>query len=301
MRCMHTGDRTTARLLVTDLDNTLWDWFKAWHYSFAAMLDRLSERSGIAKPQLEAEIREVHQRRNTTEYTVLLGELPSLRRLHPAGTDILAEYDDVLHVLNSERKRHTRLYPEVLETLRLVKATGVPIVAYTESLAYWTEWRMIRLGLDGLIDILYSSPDHDFPEHVTPADLRTLPPETYGLKMTKHRWVPAGVVKPDDTVLRSIIADLGVPADRTVYIGDSLTKDVAMAQSLGVLAVHATYGVSDSRPEYDLLRRVSHWPRAAIEAERKAAAGAVVVPDYSVLTFGQLLDFFDFRPQVASK
>ena len=29
------------RLLVTDLDNTLWDWFEAWYQSFSALVDAL--------------------------------------------------------------------------------------------------------------------------------------------------------------------------------------------------------------------------------------------------------------------
>ncbi|MDA2810664.1 hypothetical protein O4J56_08460 [Nocardiopsis sp. RSe5-2] len=45
------------------------------------------------------------------------------------------------------------------EALGEVRRRGVPVVAYTESIAYWTEWRMRETGLDGMVDILYSSPD----------------------------------------------------------------------------------------------------------------------------------------------
>jgi phosphoglycolate phosphatase-like HAD superfamily hydrolase len=60
------GRRPPVSMLITDLDNTLWDWFEAWFRSFSAMLDRLSSKTGISKEQLENEIREVHQRHGTS-------------------------------------------------------------------------------------------------------------------------------------------------------------------------------------------------------------------------------------------
>jgi len=80
-----TASRPRVTVLVTDLDNTLWDWFHAWHASFAAMLLRLSDMTGLAPSVLEGEIRRVHQLRGTTEYSLLLTELPSLRAMQPAG------------------------------------------------------------------------------------------------------------------------------------------------------------------------------------------------------------------------
>src|SRR5690349_5217643 len=50
-------------LLVTDLDNTLWDWFAIWYASFSALLEGIVRISGISQEELEPEIRKVHQRR----------------------------------------------------------------------------------------------------------------------------------------------------------------------------------------------------------------------------------------------
>lgn len=284
----------TISLLVTDLDNTLWDWFRAWHASFSAMLARLSALSGVPKARLEQEIREVHRARGTTEYSWLLNELPSLRRLHPDG-DPLAIYDEAVHVLNAERRRSTTLYPGVEQVLQELDARGVPVVGYTESIAFWTEWRIKATGLDGLITVLYSSPDHDFPAGVTPQDLRTLPPQEYGLTLTEHRHVPRGVLKPDGRILRSILSDFDVAPSSVVYVGDSLMKDVAMAQAVGVRDVHAQYGVPYGSADYDLLRRVSHWRDEDIERERRLATAPDVVPTYRLVdTFAELLDIFEF-------
>ncbi|MER6285278.1 HAD family hydrolase [Streptomyces sviceus] len=281
-------------LLVTDLDNTLWDWFAAWHASFSAMLQKLSELSDVPEEHLEHEIQLVHRQRGTTEYSYLLNELPSLVQ-KVTGSDPSEVYDEAIHMLNRERLRNTRLYTGVKETLHELQRRKIPIVAYTESVAYWSEWRIRNTGLDGLVTVMYSSPDHDFPTGVSAQQLRTQPPHAYGLRKTVHRHVPPGVLKPNAEVLRSILSDFRASPETAVYVGDSLMKDVAMAQELGVHDVHAQYGVSHNRDGYDLLRRVSHWTPEEIEREKELSTRPTVTPSH-VLTdgFSQLLTMFDF-------
>lgn len=254
-------------MLITDLDNTLWDWFEAWFRSFDAMLSRLTELSGVPREVLEAQIRDVHQLRHTAEYSNLLNEIPALISAS-CGQQPSVVFDDAAHVLNSQRRLATRLYPGVLDTLLQLKAQGVTLIAYTESVAFWTEWRIRHTGLDGVLDILYSAPDHDLPAGMTVADLRTLSTESYGLKFTDHRHVPREATKPSVEVLTAILANAGYEPGQAVYIGDSLMKDIAMAQGAGVLDVHAKYGEVQGAPGYDLLRRVSHWSAVDIERER---------------------------------
>ena len=278
---------------MTDLDNTLWDWFEAWHESFSAMLDRLVEMSGVPADVLEKEIRLVHQAQGTSEYSWLLNELPSLRAASPDVAPLVA-YDEAVHVLNSLRRKATRLYPTVTETLRTLRDRGVMIVAYTESIAYWTEWRIKHTRLDGVIDVLYSAPDHDLPNGMTVGSIRQRPPEDYGLKHTVHRHVGRGVVKPNEKVLRQILDECDRSVEAAVYVGDSKMKDIAMAQSAGVLDVHAKYGEVQERPEYGLLRRVSHWPDVAVEREESLITSDEVQPTLTLnAQFAEILPLFD--------
>jgi len=281
------------KILVTDLDNTLWDWFGAWHASFSAMLDRLVDVSGVPADVLEKEIRLVHQAHGTSEYSWLLNELPSLRAASP-DVDPLVAYDAAVHVLNSRRRKTTYLYPTVTETLEELRDREVMIVAYTESVAYWTEWRIKYTGLDGLIDVLYSAPDHDLPNGRTVESLRQRQAEDYGLKHTEHRHVDRGVVKPDEKVLRQILDDCDRTVEDAVYVGDSMMKDIAMAQAAGVLDAHARYGEVQQRPEYGLLRRVSHWPDVSVEREESLLTSDEVQPTVTLDTeFAQILPLFE--------
>ena len=78
------------------------------------------------------------------------------------------------------------------------------------------------------------------------------------------------------------------------YVGDSLMKDVAMAQSVGIKDVWAKYGSSHQKAEYELLRRVTHWTQEAVEKE-KAISAREVAPTYVLEhSFAELLGLFEF-------
>lgn len=301
-RVLNYGDQVTTRpprLLVTDLDNTLWDWFDAWYASFSALLSALIEQTGIDRAVLEEEIRTVHQRHGTTEFSNLVREVPSLVAA-ASPRDPFVAFDSAMHAQNSKRKAATRLYPDVMDGLRQLKAGGVRIAAYTESGAFWTEWRIKHTELDGVIDVLYSSVDHDLAAGVNPSELRTgiYEESHYGLRDTEHRQVQRGVTKPSADVLRSILAGEGRAPDETVYLGDSLMKDIAMAQAANVLDAHAAYGLVQHRPEYDLLRRVTHWTDADVARERTLARqdGNIEPSVICRTSFAEILPLFHMQP-----
>jgi phosphoglycolate phosphatase-like HAD superfamily hydrolase len=287
--------KPTIGLLVLDLDNTVWDWFEAWHESMQAMLEALSLETAIPVEQLKAEVKAVHQARGTSEYSFLLEELPSLSALR-GKRPVRERFESVVHTQNSKRFHTTRLYPGVLTTLQTIRSSGVKVVAYTESLKFWTEWRIRRTGLDGLIDVLYSSPDHDFPTGISPDDVRVQADENYDLVYTEHRQVERGIAKPNPRILSEIVAEHGQAGSGVAYVGDSLDKDIAMAQSVGgIYDVHAKYGEAFRRPEYKLLQELTHWPEATVRNEVSKAPTAHPKPSYTLKSnFAELLDLFDF-------
>jgi FMN phosphatase YigB (HAD superfamily) len=198
-------------------------------------------------------------------------------------------YGEAIHRFRSARKAHTVLYPGVLETLRRVKGTSVPIVAHTESLSFYNATRIRALGLDGVIDVFYSSPDHEFPSGVSPRTLRSQPEGEYDLQLTEHRHVPRGVLRPDPRILEEIISEMKADTSETVYVGDGLMKDVAMAQAVGAIDVFAEYSVSHNREGYALLQRVSHWTIEDVEREKRINDRPPLQPTYKLSNgFGDL-------------
>jgi len=289
-----TSRRPRVSLLVTDLDNTLWDWFAIWHASFSTLLDVLINLSGIDGTVLEHEIRKIHQERGTSEYSHLLQEIPSLADAHP-GADLAEIYGEAISASRSAREQAMVLYPGVLEALREIRSRGTQIIGYTESQAFYTTYRVKKLELDGVMDVLYSPPDHDFPKGVNASQLRTRPDSEYELQVTQHRSTPPGEVKPSARVLETIIRDASRQCTEVAYVGDSLMKDVAMAQTVGVADVHAKYGVVVGRDAYALLQRVSHWPESDVRNEEALRTKSAITPSIVLERgFYELPDVFDF-------
>jgi len=233
----------SVSIVVTDLDNTLWDWVDIWHKSFSAMLGELERTSGIDRAELITGFKEVFTRHGTTEYAFALEEHPALIRKHPDG-NIVEIYSSAIDSFRKGRASALNLYASVLDTLMELKRNGVLIVAYTESLSFYSRYRLIKLGLDEVIDYLYSPPDHELPPDVSRNEIRIYPKDKYELKKTVHRFLRKGDKKPSPHVLSQILTDIRVRPEQAIYIGDSLLKDVSMAQVAGVRDVWAKYGES---------------------------------------------------------
>ncbi|MHC4336874.1 MAG: HAD family hydrolase [Planctomycetota bacterium] len=285
-------------VVITDLDNTLFDWVNVWYSSFRAMLDKTAEISGRPERELIPQIKKIHEKYGTSEYSFLIEEIPALQQLHSgmSSEQIKSHYDDAIHAYNKERKRTLKLFDGVLHGLMELRASGCLLVAYTESMAFYTRYRMINLGLDQIMDILYSPKDHDLPRNLTPDQIRIYDPEKYKLRVTEHRELPAESLKPNARILLDIISDVDADINETIYVGDSKMKDIVMAQRAGVTAVHAEYGVAHRREEYKLLQDVTHWSDYQVEMEQ-ITYEKITQPKYVLSKrFDEILGFFDFVP-----
>src|ERR1019366_2691949 len=122
-------NRPAISLLVTDVDNTLFDWLGMWHAAFSAMMAEISRISGVAQRDLEPEIRLIHQAHGSVEFAFLLEEMPSLRRSGISNGELRNVYATSIEAYRLNREERLRPYPGVLDTLRRVRTRGCRIVA----------------------------------------------------------------------------------------------------------------------------------------------------------------------------
>jgi FMN phosphatase YigB (HAD superfamily) len=221
---MRSVSKQRVSLCVFDLDNTLFDWVEIWHSMFSAKLAEVARISGISEEVLKPEFKAIHQYHATTEYPFAIQQLPSLIALHP-GEDLRQLYDSAFHAYYRARRKTLKTYEGVTEVLQELGNRGVKLVAYTESMAFYSAQRLRDLNLDLLIEVLYSPEDHQLPNNMTPEQVRQYPPEHYQLRKTIHRHTPKGELKPNPDILRTILKDVGVPTEHAIYVGDSLMKD----------------------------------------------------------------------------
>jgi FMN phosphatase YigB (HAD superfamily) len=286
-------------VIITDLDNTLFDWVDIWYMGFSALLGALVRETGFDEDRLIPEIKAIHEVKRTSEYAFLIDELPSIRQRFTSDEEFHAVSLRIRQAFESGRSNAMRLYPGVGETLSFLKGRGCILVGFTESMGFYSNYRLRKLQLDDYLDFIYSPPDHDLPE------LNSVPVELYAnheqrLKRTKLRNIPLGEVKPNPKILLQIVADLGAEIECCIYVGDSLMKDVIMAQQCGIADVWARYGEAHKREEYELLRRVTHWTKEMVEKE-KVISAADVKPSYTLdHAFSELRNMFDFVPFVCA-
>ncbi len=98
--------------IITDLDNTLYDWFKFWYASFGEMLRVLVEESGISAEEMKPEIRALHHKYGTSEYSALIQELPCLQKKFP-GEDLPKRFGNAIEAYRRARKATLELLQEV--------------------------------------------------------------------------------------------------------------------------------------------------------------------------------------------
>jgi phosphoglycolate phosphatase len=259
------------RLLITDVDNTLFDWVATWFAAYDALIVELEAVTAVPRAELERHLKAVHERHGTSEYVDPLCELPVSASM-PAP-----ECRRVVDAHTRARDAALTPYPHVVEVLTTLRARGWTLVAYTESHAAYAAYRVRRLGLDGLLHCLYA-PRGQTPSSAGWSSRALLRSEDSQLQATRHREVPVVDLKPSPRVLDAVLADLAIPPHDAVYVGDNLYKDVAMAQRAGVCDVWAKYGTL-RRPEHvRLLHRLCHWTEDATAVERVEAA--TVTPTY---------------------
>jgi FMN phosphatase YigB (HAD superfamily) len=275
------------KLLVTDLDNTLYDWVTFFSTSFAALVSALEVRFDIPRNVLLREFKQVHQYHHNSEHPFAACELPSVLSRFPgmSRAQVANELSpDVFQAFNSARKQILSLYPGVKETLTALREQGVRIVGHTEAIAPNAIYRLDMLGVLGLFDRLYAIESHLEPHprggsHVDPE----LPPGFL-------RSVAASDRKPNPKLLLDICDLEKVSLTETVYVGDSIARDIMMAKQAGVTSVWAIYGTKYDPIAWNLLVQVTHWSDddVAREAQLKAVAKNVH-PDYVIESFSELL------------
>lgn len=242
---------SVARLLITDLDNTLYDWVTYFATSFSAMTKALVQLLEVDEQIILDEFKVVHQRYGNSEQPFAVLELPSVRRRFGDvnRSQLVHKLDPALHAFNSARKKSLKLYDDVASTLLTLRSQGVTIVGHTEAIAVNAYYRLSKLQVVDCFQRLYTIEGHTEDHPIRERQEQLAP--THDL----IRVVPITERKPNPHLLLDICQREGIPPQGAVYIGDSLTRDISMAKAAGVLSIWARYGTIDTGV---LLRRRPH-------------------------------------------
>jgi FMN phosphatase YigB (HAD superfamily) len=272
------------KLLITDLDNTLYDWVTFFSAAFRSMVGELTKLLDVPEETILSEFKTIHQRYGNSEQPFAVLELPLLQRRFAdlSRDEVIRKIDPALHRFNNTRKQMLTLYQGAAETLEEIRNANVKIVGHTEAILANSYWRLRALGIERNFSRLYTLEGKEA-IHI-PAESRwTDPPDGF------VTVVPREERKPNPQLLTDICRKEGADIASTYYVGDSLVRDVAMAKQAGVTAIWARYGTIYDPECWTYLVKVTHWTDEDVSREKALRAKYQdVVPDYTIDSFSQL-------------
>ena len=275
------------KLLITDLDNTLYDWVSFYSQSFSAMAEELSKEINVPLDILLSEYKIIHQRFGNSEKPFATLELPSVISYFGTNDKILLQkkLTRVFSAFSSKRNHTLKLYPTVRDTLNILRERGVKIVGHTESLEYNSLYRLYKLDVIDFFDHLYTIEDnHNL--HPNPKNAKVI-----SVKDDFIIRLSSADSKPNPKLLEHICLTENVDIKDAVYVGDSITKDISMAKSIGMKAVWARYGRQFAPELWEILVKITHWTDKDVEREEQLKESfSRVKPDYSINSFAEILD-----------
>lgn len=287
-------NKNEIKLVITDLDDTIWDWLYMWHSSFSVLLNRISSCFNINKDVLIDDFRSLHQKYHTTESSYIIRELKSLspkekdcveNRIQPKTNRT------ILHEYYSSKKNSLKMYDGAREFLDFLKAKNIKVVGFTESNSFFVKYRIKHLSLDSYFDRIYAIADYKLPNSVQ----KTYGDEYWESDEITFEYLPRDTKKPNPEILNQIINSYSINKSNVIYIGDKLDRDIAMANQAGVLSVYAKYGNEIDGGNYDLLRSVTHWTPEEVERERQFKHMEFSKPDYEVNNLMELAKLINFK------
>lgn len=275
------GERV-IKLIITDLDDTLYSWIDFFIPAFYGMLDELSFILNCPKNLLIQEYKQIHQEKGSVEYPYATLLLPSVKNAYPDCTkeELINLLNPAFHKFNSIRKNKLKLYPKVKETLQQISAMDIIIVGYTDSAEENGFYRLKKLEISDYFKSVYVSDSQFKRPHGMPTSAKT--------HIVHER-------KPNAELIHAICRRENVEIYEAIYLGDSITKDIYMAKMAGVTSVLCKYP-KDSKEQDDLYSKlvaISHWTKSDFEKDtsiKELCRKENIQPDYIIYSFDELID-----------
>lgn len=235
------------RLVVTDMDGTLYSWIDYIVPAVEALVDSVGRSTGWPRIKIVQALKKVYAKYESNEYPFVLQESELFEAFPEFDSFDKLIIEPARTAFTDARRKYLRLFPGVRETLEGLKERGIPVVGLTDAPRNPVEQRAKLLGLDQYLQAIYSLPGFEFPQAVDgqkKISPRIEQKQQSGAYRAACRMVelPRDYEKPNPRGLRRICEELGVAPEETLVIGDALKKDVAVAREVGAVDCWAEYG-----------------------------------------------------------
>lgn len=286
------------RLVVTDMDNTLYSWIDYIVPAVEAMVTAVEKATGFPRIKVVQSLKAVYTKYESNEYPFALQESSLFQEFPDFGSFDKLVIEPARMAFAEARRKYLRPYKGVVETLEQLKQRRIFVVALTDAPRNPAEQRARRMGLDQYLAAIYSMPGFQFP---TAPDGATLVAPDILQKQERGGYAAACPVfelpreweKPNPNGLKKILSTYALEPDEVLVVGDSLKKDVAIAQALGCHDVWAEYGTYVSLEYRERLDIISSAAITRRHAASVFETEPTVRPTHVLSNYGQLLDVID--------
>lgn len=267
------------KILITDLDDTLYGWTEFFVPAFYAMAEKVCELTGFELQEILAEYKSKHCEYGSVEHPYVTLELPSVRRKYDGlnRDEIKNELGEAFHRFNSVRKERLKLYDGVELAFDALTEKGVTVIGYTDSCEENGFYRLRRLGIDKYFKHVYVSKSKFVCAYPSDEKIRLLEKK-----------------KPDIEALLGICESEGCSPSDVVYVGDSLIKDMYMAKSAGVTSVWLNR--NDAKKLFSAkLEAISGWTDEELKKDaalKKEWEEKRLKPDFEISDFLEIVNIF---------
>lgn len=282
-------------VLITDIDNTLYNFVDFYGPAFRAMLHALSGKTKLPEDILLNSFRSVYMKYQSLEYPYAIQELSVLQQLNIPREKLLTEIIHAAKVAFS-RSRLLRLkpYPGVKDTLNWLKRQGYYLIAYTDGPYGHSSRRLKQLGIRQYFDAIVAwgptLDDLEIPLHLIEDDIKRWfvdkDEDQIANTCLRYRYADKSERKPNSALLRSIISDFNLDIDRSWLVGDSKQKDLLPAKQVGIGDIWARYGREYDMRNWETLLKITPWEKSTISAEQSPEMAWE--PTYSIDSFSEL-------------
>lgn len=281
--------KRSPRLLVLDVDNTLFDWLPYYAGSNSAMIETLAKLIAVPEERLVQEFRQVMANFEDNQ-SFVLPQLPSMSGRGDYGDDS-AVYQTCAEVFIKQATSYLVPYPGVVNTLATIKhyRPHIGIVALTDSPSLEAVWKIDELGLAHYFDGIYGL-DHP-PVIPTGQTLSAIVAAQLRYR-GNLKFMPSDHAKPSTKGLKMIMNDYQLSAadkDQVVYAGDNFKKDIRLGKDAGVLTCWSEFGMPSDSPY--LRQTIALSPTIKVKQNVPDRGDLKFRPDVTLRKFSDLLNY----------
>lgn len=282
------------KLIITDLDNTIYNWVDYFAPSFRAMVHVISKMQKIDEDLIYEDFKNVYTIHKSLEYSYSIQELSICKNMDEQEINGLIKA--AKGAFSRVRQKHLSPYYSVKETLKWAFQEGILIVAVTNAPMFHAIRRLRQLRIDNFFTGVAGALDPDIPENgeYTKKIIEKKQSGKYKTNIKMLWELSEKDVKPNPISYLQIINDIGASHKNTYVIGDSLYKDILPAQEIGAIGIWAKYGITFEEKNFKTLLKISPWDQEKIETvyDNKSAKA-----DFSISSFMEIKNIIE-TPQM---